>query len=143
MDAIDWDILKLLKKDGRMTHSDIGKHIHLSLPAVSERIRKLEASGCIDGFTVQLNREFLGLGLLAFIFVTLDEPQHIEAFREAVIREEAVLECHHLAGEFDYLLKTATGSTKQLEELISLRLKRLPGVVKTSTMIALSTVKEV
>jgi Lrp/AsnC family leucine-responsive transcriptional regulator len=142
MDAIDRDILQLLKADGRISHSDIGKHVHLSLPAVSERVRKLEACGCIDGFTVKLNREYLGLGLLAFIFITLERPEHIPAFQAAVQEEEAVLECHHLAGEFDYLLKTATGSTKQLEELISLRLKQIPGVIKTNTMIALSTIKE-
>jgi Lrp/AsnC family transcriptional regulator, leucine-responsive regulatory protein len=142
MDGMDRQILDLLKTDGRMSHSDISKHIHLSLPAVSERIRKLEACGCIDGFTVKLNREFMGLGLLAFIFITLERPEHIPAFQTAVLEEEAVLECHHLAGEFDYLLKTATGSTKQLEELISLRLKQIPGVIKTNTMIALSTVKE-
>lgn len=142
MDAIDHDILKLLKTDGRMSHSEISKHIHLSLPAVSERIRKLEACGCIDGFTVKLNREFMGLGLLAFIFVTLDRPEHIPAFHAAILEEEAILECHHLAGEFDYMLKSATGSTKELEELISLRLKQIPGVIKTNTMIALSSVKE-
>ncbi|MNC27996.1 Leucine-responsive regulatory protein [compost metagenome] len=85
----------------------------------------------------------MGLGLLAFIFITLERPEHILAFQAAVQEEEAILECHHLAGEFDYLLKTATGSTKQLEELISLRLKQIPGVIKTNTMIALSTVKEV
>jgi Lrp/AsnC family transcriptional regulator, leucine-responsive regulatory protein len=142
MDQTDYQILELLKKNGRMTHSEIGKVIHLSLPAVSERVRKMEAAGCIEGFTVKLNRENMGKGLLAFIFVALERPEHIDSFRLAMQREASVLECHHLAGEFDYILKVATANTRELEELLSERIKRVPGIAKTNTMIALSTVKE-
>lgn len=142
MDHIDSQILQLLKKNGRMTHSDIGKSIHLSLPAVSERIRKMEANGWIEYFTVKLNRESMGKGLLAYIFVVLERPEHIDAFRSAMMEESDVLECHHLAGNFDYILKVAVTHTRALEDLISERIKRIPGVVKTSTMIALSTIKE-
>lgn len=142
MDAVDEQIIRMLKENGRVTHSEIGKRIHLSLPAVSERIRKLEAGGWIDGYTVRLNRETMGRSLLAFLFVTLDRPEHIATFRSAMKEEEAVLECHHLAGEFDYLLKIAVPNTRALETLLSERIKTIPGVVKTNTMIALHTVKE-
>ncbi|MDF2923376.1 MAG: transcriptional regulator [Paenibacillaceae bacterium] len=142
VDQIDAQILELLKKNGRITHSDIGKIIHLSLPAVSERVRKLETGGFIDRFTVKLNREMMGTELLSFIFVALERPEHIGPFRAAMEKEEAVLECHHLAGEFDYILKAATRNTKELEELLSNRIKQIPGIVKTNTMIVLSTVKE-
>lgn len=142
MDAFDEEIIRLMKENGRITHSEIGKRIHLSLPAVSERIRKLEAAGWICGYTVRLNREAMGQGLLAFLFVTLDRPEHIAPFRKAMLEEGAVLECHHLAGNFDYLLKIAVSNTRELELLLSERIKTIPGVVKTSTMIALCTVKE-
>lgn len=142
MDQIDQQIIELLQKNGRMAHSEIGKIIHLSLPAVSERVRKMEANGWIEGFTVKLNREEMGLGLLAFVFVALERPEHIDRFRSAMQEEKAVLECHHLAGEFDYILKVAVSGTKQLEELLSQRIKRIPGIAKTNTMIALTTVKE-
>lgn len=142
MDDIDEQIIDLLKKDGRMTHSDIGKSVHLSLPAVAERIRKMEAGGLIERFTLKLNREKMNLGLLAYIFVALERPEHIAAFRAAMQEDPTVLECHHLAGEFDYILKTATADTRELEALLSERIKRIPGVAKTTTMIALSTVKE-
>lgn len=142
MDRIDEEILKLLKENGRMTSSEISKHVHLSVPAVSERIRKLEEGQVIDRFTVRLNREQTGLHLLAFIMVQLEKPEHVAGFRAMIVQTPSVLECHHLAGEYDYLLKVALKSTGELEQLISEQIKRLEGVAKTNTMIVLSTMKE-
>ncbi|MGG1663762.1 Lrp/AsnC family transcriptional regulator [Brevibacillus sp. NRS-1366] len=142
MDRIDEQILLLLKENGRITSSDISKKVHLSVPAVSERIRKLEEAGIIDHFTVKLNREQLGLHLIAFIMVQLERPEHVSGFREAILQTDRVLECHHLAGSYDYLLKVALKGTAELERLISDTLKQIEGVTKTNTMIALSTMKE-
>lgn len=142
MDRIDEEILRLLKENGRMTSSEISKQVHLSVPAVSERIRKLEEAAVIDTFTVKLNREKLGLHLLAFIMVQLEKPEHVEGFRETILQTESVLECHHMAGSYDYMLKVALPGTKELEKLISQTIKQAAGVAKTNTMIVLSSMKE-
>ncbi|GED31416.1 Lrp/AsnC family transcriptional regulator [Brevibacillus centrosporus] len=142
MDHIDQEILQLLKNNGRMTSSEISRQVHLSVPAVSERIRKLEESAVIDRFTVKLNREQLGQQLLAFIMVQLEKPEHVEEFRKVILQADSVLECHHMAGAYDYMLKVALSGTKELERLISDTIKQVPGVVKTNTMIVLSSMKE-
>lgn len=142
MDSIDQMIIQLLKRNSRMTSSEISKRVHLSVPAVSERIRKLEEREVIERFTLKLNREQMGLTLLAFVLVSLDQTEHIAGFRNTIVQSDQVLECHHLAGEYDYLLKVAVNGTKGLEDFISNTLKKISGVSKTSTVISLSTLKE-
>jgi Lrp/AsnC family leucine-responsive transcriptional regulator len=142
MDELDRKIIGLLKQNSRMTSSEISRQIHLSVPAVAERIRKLEESGIIERFTLKLNREKFGLHLAAFLLVTLEKPEHIPRFKELVLSSDSVLECHHIAGSYDYLLKVAVPRMADLEELISHTLKTVAGVIKTNTLIALSTVKE-
>ncbi|MGC5324522.1 Lrp/AsnC family transcriptional regulator [Brevibacillus sp. SYSU BS000544] len=142
MDLVDTKIIQLLKQNGRMTSSEMSKHTHLSIPAVAERVRKLEDRGVIERFTVKLNREEMGQTMLAFIFVILERTEDISVFRDKIIQVPEVLECHHLAGEYDYLLKVAVEGTKGLEAFISNSLKAIKGVAKTNTIIALSTLKE-
>ena len=142
MDAIDRQIIAILRENCRVSNSQIAEEVHLSIPAVGERIRKLKDNGYINKFTIRLNREKTGQTLQAFIFVTLNSPGFIEPFLRKVREEVAVLACHHLAGEYDYLLKVAVAGTTDLENLISDVIKKIKGVVRTNTMIVLSTVKE-
>jgi len=142
MDALDRKIIGQLQQNARVTSSEISKHIHLSVPAVTERIRKLEEAGIIRQYTARLNREALGLNLTAFILVSISRTEHTEAFRQAVRNCGAVLECHHIAGEYDYLLKVAVASPKALEGLLNDTLHKAEWVVKTNTVMVLSTVKE-
>ena len=142
MDSIDLKIIELLQKNSRMTSSDISKQVHLSVPAVVERIRKLEDNLFISRYTLLINREAFDLNLTAFILVSLDRTDNIETFRNTVMQYQCVLECHHLAGEYDYMLKIVLKNTKALEEFISDKLKKVPGIAKTNTIIALSTLKE-
>lgn len=142
MDRIDEQILRLLRENARITSSDISKQVHLSVPAVSERIRKLEDTGLIRQFTVKLDREQLGLHLIAFVMVQIEKTEHIAGFRETVMKADCVLECHHIAGAYDYVLKVAVKGTADLERFISETLKQVEGVSKTNTMIVLSSMKE-
>ncbi|MFT8872845.1 MAG: Lrp/AsnC family transcriptional regulator [Sporolactobacillus sp.] len=142
MDQLDEDILDLLKHHARMPLSEIGKRIHLTVPAVSERMKKLEAQGVIEKYTVQLNREKTGESLLAFIFVNISGSARIDSFRATVCQFDAVRSCHHLVGEYDYLLRVVCKDTRALEYFISIQLKKIDGVQKTNTIIALSTIKE-
>jgi len=142
VDAIDTAIVAELRQNARASASRIGKRVNLSIPAVAERIRKLENAGIIAGYTVRLDREKAGLPLLAFVLVRVDGTENIRAFRDAVTRYNRVLECHHIAGAYDYLLKVAAEDMQTLETLISNTLKTVPGVAGTNTMIVLKTLKE-
>ncbi len=141
MDHTDLAILDALDKNSRATVSEISKLVSLSTPAVSERIKKLEEAGIIEQFTLKLNYKKMNLNLMAFVFVSLKGGASIPQFREAMNSFPEVLECHHIAGEYDYLLKVLLTDTQELEQFISNRLKGIFSVQKTNTLINLSTIK--
>lgn len=142
MDETDRTLLDCLQEDGRMTASEVARRLGLSVPATSDRMRKLEDTGVILGYTARVDRRRVGRGLLAYVFVDLERPDHRGPFREAVVARREVLECHHVAGASDYLLKVAVADTDALEAFLSDGLKGLAGVVKTNTVIVLSSLKE-
>ena len=142
MNEIDCKILAALKENGRATSSEISKKVSLSVPAVAERIRKLEQSHVIERYTVKLNQKALGYNLMAFILVNIDVPENVESFRRQIIQEANVLECHHIAGPNDYLLKVLVADTDELEHFIAHALKEIKGVINSNTFIRLSTLKD-
>lgn len=142
MDVIDKSIIEILKENGRATASQISKCVNLSVPAVAERIRKLEESKVIEKYIAKINRDALNYKLLAFIFVNIDQTSNVENFRKQIVKSSSVLECHHTAGQHDYILKVLVKDTNSLEDFISKELKSIKGVVNTNTIIALSTLKE-
>jgi len=141
MDRYDTKILQLLADNSRITGADIARKINLSLPAVTERLRKLDRSGYIDKYTIQVNRHQLDLHLLAFIQVWIDHNKG-SAVKENIIALSEVLECHHVAGEYDLLLKVLVRDTAALEELLVKKIKSIKAITRTSTTIILSTYKE-
>ena len=142
MDGTDLKIIELLKSNSRMSSSEISRIIHLSAPAVAERIRKLEEAKIISQYTLRIQREKFDLNLMAFILVCLGGRSSTEVFKSTMQANENVLECHHIAGEYDYLLKVAVNSTAGLESFITNTLKHAAGVEKSNTLVVLSTVKE-
>jgi len=140
MDDTDIKILKLLQKNSRITASEIGSIIKMSVPACSERLKKLEASGAIKQYTAIIDPVYLKKLMTAMMFVTLERPGFADKFIEAVNVEKDIIECHYLAGDFDYLLKIITENTMTLENLLN-KIKGLKGVQKTRTIVVLSTVK--
>lgn len=142
MDEIDKDILEELKINARATASDISKKVNLSIPAVAERIKKLETYNIIEKYTVKLNRIEQGYSLLAFIFVDIDKTENILPFREKIVTCKNVLECHHIAGNHDYLLKVLVKNSLELEDFLMNTLKQIKGIASTDTIISLSTLKD-
>lgn len=140
MDNIDIKILRLLQKNSRITASQIGSIINLSIPAVSDRLKKLDAAGVIDQYTTIVNAKKFNKTLTVIMFVSLESPKFIEKFVDVVQVEDEILECHYLAGDFDYSLKIVTETTITLENILN-RIKSVPGVQKTTTMVTLSTIK--
>lgn len=142
MDKIDREILRLLNSNGRATASEISRSVHLSIPAVAERIRKMDDAGTIENYTVKINREKAEWNILAFIHVSVDDTENIANFREEIAGFPCVLECHHVAGTYDYLLKVLTENMAALDFFLSSSLKKIQGVSSTNTTIVLSTIKE-
>lgn len=141
MDIYDGKILRLLIQNSRMTGADIARKINLSLPAVTERLRKLNRSGVIDGYTIKINREKLSLHLMAFINVWIDHSKNA-GVKDMIISIDEVLECHHMAGDCDLLLKVLVKDTAALENLLVHKIKAIKGVNRTSTTIILRSYKE-
>ncbi len=142
MDTIDERILEELTANGRATTSEIGRRVNLSVPAVAERIRKLQDAGVIEGYAARIRRAKSRYRLLAFVSVRLAEPAAITPFCQAMAQHPAVLECHHIAGAFDYLMKVQVADTDGLEEFLSHDLKGQAGVAASNTMVVLSTAKD-
>lgn len=142
LDSLDSILLTELQRNARATWAELGAATGLTPPAVAERVRKLEERGVIREFTARLHPEALGAGLLAFVAVTLEQPRHRAGFLKKVMRLEAVEECHHVAGDYDYLLKVRTRGTQDLEHFLSNILKGTAGVSRTRTTIVLGTAKE-
>jgi len=140
MDNIDVKILKLLQKNARISASEISGEINLSISAVSDRLKKLESSGIIQQYTAIISPRQLKKDLTAIMFISLERPKFTDKFLESVNRENDILECHYLAGDFDYALKIITENTFTLEQLLN-RIKSVQGVQKTRTVVVLSTVK--
>lgn len=142
MDSTDLEILDSLVFDGRMTFSDLAERIGLSGPSTAERVRRLEATGVITSYTAVLDPEAVSAELAAFVSVALESPAARSAFLAAVTDEASVLEVHHVAGDGDYLLKIRCSGTRELERIVSERIKGVPGVARTSTTVVLSTLFE-
>ncbi len=142
VDKVDFEVLAALQREGRIAMAELAKRVGLSAPAVAERVRKLEEQGVILGYHTRLAPSTLGLGLLAFIGVTIEHPRYNQPFLETVARRPEILECHHVAGEDSYLLKVVCRDTSHLEDLITNEIKAGVGVGRTRTAIVLSTVKE-
>jgi len=142
VDSLDNKILKILSNNSRITLAELGKETGLSSPGVSDRIKRLESQGSIRGFTVKADLAKAGFPLLCFIQVSLGDLSGRDSFLTLVEKLPEILECHHAAGDFDYLLKVRCRDTEHLEEIISEKIKGNIPQVYTRTTIMLSTFKE-
>lgn len=142
MDFVDIKILNLLQENGREAHSNIAKTVGLSAPSVSERIKKLCSEGIVKRFAAILDDKKIGKELTAFVNVYISNPSFEEAFVVDVTKLDDVLECHHVTGDYSYLLKVKTRNTATLENIISKQIRAIPGVARTLTNVVLSSLKE-
>ncbi|GIK79710.1 MAG: Lrp/AsnC ligand binding domain-containing protein [Pseudorhodoplanes sp.] len=143
LDALDRKLLSVLQEDGRIAVVDLADRIGLSPTATSERIKRLTRDGYILGYSARLNAALLGRGLLVFIEVKLDRttPDVFEHFADAVARAPEVLECHMVAGGFDYLIKTRVADMAAYRRFLGEVLLSLPGVRETHTFAVMEEVK--
>jgi Lrp/AsnC family leucine-responsive transcriptional regulator len=141
IDETDIKILELLQKEGRTRRNDLAEKVGLSLPAVSDRLRKLEESGIISGYFAKVDHQQLGKDITAFVIVTIDSSKHFNAFIEHVNSADDILECHAITGDGTHMLKVRTENTGSLEKLLA-KIQSWAGVLKTTTSMVLSSSKE-
>ncbi|HYL34827.1 MAG TPA: Lrp/AsnC family transcriptional regulator [Bryobacteraceae bacterium] len=140
--SLDSKVLRLLMRQGRVSWTDLAHHLGLSAPAAAERVHRLEQRGIIRGYAALVDAEAAGYPLTAFVSVVLDRPDRRSAFLRRVATLPEIAECHHVAGDEDYLLKVRCRSTSDLDRFLMEALKSTPGVMRTRTTIVLSTAKE-
>ena len=143
LDRVDRQLLSLLQADGRLTAAELARNVNLTLTPCIERIRRLEREGFIDGYFAHLNPKRLGQSMLAFTEVTLDHAtQDVFArFKEAVQTVEEIVECHMVAGGFDYLIKTRVQDMDEYRRVLGDKIVNVRGVRHTQTYFVLEEVK--
>lgn len=141
LDSIDLKILKHLQKDGRAQRNELATVVNLSVPSVSERMRKLEERGLIDQYVAVLNPKLFQFDITAFIFVEVDGSENYPSFTRHATEHPEILECHSITGDGSHILKIRTKNTESLERLLS-QIQTWDGVHKTRSNIVLSTFKE-
>jgi DNA-binding Lrp family transcriptional regulator len=143
LDDIDRSILVLLQADGRATIADLARAVGLSPAATHARVRGLERDGFVRGYVALVDRELAGFDLLCFVSVSLQlhRPSLVASFPRRAAAMPEVLECHHVTGEYDYLLKVVVRGRGELERFIVDRLTPIPGVAKVQTSLVLREVK--
>jgi Lrp/AsnC family leucine-responsive transcriptional regulator len=143
LDATDRAILDELQRNARITHTDLAQRVELSAPGVQKRLRRLEEGRVVRRYTAIVDPEAVGYDMLCFVQVTLQrhEPAAVEQFREVVHAMPEVLECYHLTGEYDYLLKVVVRNRKHLETFLLDTLTPAPGMDKIRTSLVLSEIK--
>ena len=143
IDKIDARILRVLQRDGRISNLKLAEEVHLSPTAVLERVKRLTRENFILGYEARLNPNKLGASMMVFIEVLLDRtaPDIMDTFKAAVQTRPEILECHLVAGGFDYLIKTRVADMQAYRGFVGSVIWALPGVRETRTYAVMEEVK--
>ena len=145
MDAYDFNILRYLQEDGRMTNLQLAEKIHLSAPQTLRRVRALEENQVIRSYRAQVNPDAIGLTVTAFVNLSLDREQFrsVREVERNLMAFPNILECHTISGDSDYLLKVVAEDLKSLSQFLTDKLMQVPGVDNLRSMICLEEIKPV
>jgi len=143
MDRTDRKILVALQAEGRITNAELAQRVGLSPPSVLERVKKLERAGVIRRYAALVEPALIGMRCFTYVEVSLSRHgnEAVQRFVRQITSMDEVLECHHITGDADFLLKIATRDIPAYEELILNRLTALPDVQNLKTLVVLSTMK--
>lgn len=141
MDNIDIKIIQCLTKDARMNASQISSTVNLSVSAVIERMKKLENSGLIRGYTALIDERMAGYDVQAMISIRLEHPKFNQSFAKQMQEHSCVMECYYITGDFDYVARISAGSTEELTKVLN-DIKQIPGVSLTRTYVVLDNIKQ-
>ena len=143
LDELDLAILRALQADGRMSNVELAQRINLSPPATHTRLKRLQEQGTIRQYVALLDQEQVGYDMTCFINISLQlhQVEELEGFRAIINELPEVLECYHVTGEFDYLLKVVVRNRKDLQRFVVEQLTPIPGVARIYTSLVLSEAK--
>ena len=141
MDSIDLKILAALEGEGRISFTVLGEQVGLSKTPCWSRVKELEASGAIEGYSARISPQALGLGIRALVHVVVSFDRY-QAFEDAIIQHRAIRCCHAVTGEYDYVLEVLAPDMSALDDLLRLELSSLPGVSRFNTSITTRMIKE-
>ena len=141
LDDVDIKVLKTLQKEGRTKRNELADAVGMSIPAISERLHKLEEKKVLEGYYAKLNRKAFGYDIMAYILVMMESSKHYKSLISHVDKLPQILECHSVLGEGSHLLKAISKNTEALEKLLA-EIQSWPGVIATKTTFVLSTIKE-
>ena len=143
LDSFDLKILAEVQRDGALTHGELSERVHLSASQCSRRLQRLKATGVIDHYAAMLSRDRLGLGVTAYVMVTLrsHSADNLESFRARILALPEVLDCAKVTGDSDYLLKVVTTDLARYNELLTEQLMRSAEVGMVRSSIVLQELK--
>lgn len=143
LDSTDKKLLKLLQQNAKMTTKQLAHHLNLSITPVFERIKRLERNGVIEKYVALINKEKVGKNLVAICNVSLKEHSHdmIQAFESSISQLPEVLECHHIAGMFDYMLKVITEDMETYHHFIYNKLASVNNVGNVQSSFVMREIK--
>ncbi|MDN0084033.1 winged helix-turn-helix transcriptional regulator [Crenobacter sp. SG2305] len=143
-DKIDLKILRHLQSNGRMSMTELAEKVGLSTTPCTERVRRLERDGVIEGYYARLNPQALGATLLVFVEIKLSAKSGdiFDAFRREIQKLPEVQECHLVSGEYDYLIKARITDMSMYRKLLGEILLKLPSANESRSYVVMEEVKE-
>ena len=143
LDTLDRRLLAELQAHGRASNVELSAAVHLSAPQCFRRVKSLEERGVIRGYAARVDREALGLGVMAFVSVDIAAEQfgHVREFEQTIRGFPQILECHTVSGDSDYLLKVVARDLKSLSQFLTDRLMQISGVANVRSMICMEEIK--
>ncbi len=143
LDAIDRRIIQLLQQDGKMKIKEIAEQLNMTNTPIFERIKRLERDGYIEGYSAKVNKKKMGFGLMAFCSISLElhNEEYIGRFVEEISDLDEVIECYHIAGMFDYLMKIYVQDMEHYQTFITKKLAALRNIGKVQSSFVMTEIK--
>ncbi len=143
MDSTDRQLITLLQGNGKLTMKELSSELGLSITPIYERLKRLERDKIILGYEARIDEKKAGFGLEVFCSVTLEshKSEFISEFRVGIQKFEEVMECYHLAGSFDFLLKVLVKNMDDYSVFVNKKLARLPNIGVVQSMMVLDKIK--
>ena len=142
-DAIDKKLLELLQIDSKQTNKELSSKLNLSITAVYERIKKLENNGVIDKYVALINKEKIDKAFVAFCHIKLMQhsQEFVTRFEKEVVKIDEVVECYHISGDYDYLLKVHVSDMEEFRDFMVKKLTTISHIGSTQSMFMINEVK--
>lgn len=144
MDSIDRKLISLLQRNGKLAMKELSAALGLSITPIYDRLRRLEKKEIITGYHAHVDEKKMGFGLEVFCSVTLEshKAEYLKQFEEDIKKFDEVLECYHLAGSFDFLLKILVGNMDDYGNFVNKKLARLENIGLVNSHMVLKKIKQ-